>query len=69
MSSTSPAFAKALDQVPVSASPIPFWSVSAALRFCHAGVQHPVPQNDFGPWQFGGLIFVAVGIFALAQGR
>ena len=59
-------FAKALDQVPVSVG----YPILAAGSFALLSVAASILFGErFGPWQFGGLIFVAVGIFALAQGR
>ena len=59
-------FAKALDQVPVSVGYPILAAGSFALLSVAAGIFF---GERFGPWQFGGLIFVALGIFALAQGR
>lgn len=59
-------FAKALDMVPVSVG----YPILAAGSFALLSVAAAVFFGErFGPWQLGGLIFVAVGIFALAQGR
>jgi multidrug transporter EmrE-like cation transporter len=59
-------FAKALDQVPVSVG----YPILAAGSFAMLSVAATIFFGErFGAWQLGGLICVAFGIFALAQGR
>src|ERR1700749_4181722 len=59
-------FAKALDQVPVSTG----YPVLAAGSFAMLSISANIFFGErFGPWQYGGLILVALGIFALAQGK
>jgi multidrug transporter EmrE-like cation transporter len=59
-------FAKALDQVPVSTG----YPILAAGSFAMLSISANILFGErFGPWQIGGLILVAMGIFALAQGK
>jgi multidrug transporter EmrE-like cation transporter len=59
-------FAKALDQVPVSVG----YPVLAATSFALLAIAASILFAErVGPWQIFGLVMVAGGIFALAQGK
>jgi small multidrug resistance pump len=59
-------FARALDQVPVSTGYPILAASSFAILALAAGALF---GERVGPWQIFGLLLVALGIFALAQGR
>lgn len=59
-------FAKALDQVSVSIG----YPILAAGSFAMLAIAASILFGErIGPWQIFGLLLVAGGIFALAQGR